>query len=325
MNTVEFNIYTTNNLGEKGLANLTKSFNEVFKKEINSDYFKTYFTSNPYGESYHSLMEHEGEIAGAITAAPYEYSYKGEKKIFAYLGGLFIKEAYRKDALAMFKMYRNLKSFLTEKNVSVMMAVPNDNAYPYFKHALKWKEVANLPYYALPVKAGNILKKNSLLNMPSAVFSKLSAAVHGVGSSLKNTTSIKLPVHILPNEPLMEMHRYNEAHKKIKTEKHCFFYRMENEDGVNTAYLIDFYNAQKIKDLKTLSAAVKYILKFEKADLILFIGTMGFSQSLLIKIPKSKEPRALHFCVEIIDKENIKEDVYEYKNWDFGLYNFDVR
>lgn len=324
MSPVEFNIYTTAQLGDK-LHLLTKSFNEVFEKDTSAAYFKTYFTSNPRGESYHSLMEHEGEVAGAITALPYEYYYNGEKKIFTYLGGLFIKEAYRKDALAMFKMYRILKSFLAEKNVSVMIAVPNDMSYPYFKHALKWKEVANLSYYALPVKAGNVLKKNSLLNVPSAVFSKLSAAVHGAGSSIKNAVSKDFPVHILPNEPLMETHRYNEVHQKIKIKDHSFFYRMENEDGVNTAYLIDFYNAEKKKDLKSLTAAVKYILNNEKVDLILFIGSLGFSQSLLIKIPKSKEPRALHFCAEIIDKENIKEDVYEYQNWDFGLYNFDVR
>ncbi len=324
MSSIEFNIYTTSQLGDK-LHLLTKSFNEVFKKNINILYFKTYYTSNPNGESYHSLMEHNGEVVGAITAIPYQYSYHGKKETFAYLGGLFIKEAYRKDALAMFKMYRNLKSFLQQKNVSVMMAVPNDLSYPYFKHALKWKEVANLPYYALPVKAGNVLKKNTLLNVPSAVFSKLSAAVHGAGSSIKNAVANNFPIHIHPNEPLMETHRFTDAHQKIKTDQYSFFYRMENEDGVNTAYLIDFYNTENKKDLKTLTTAVKHILKYENADLILFIGTLGFKQSLLIKIPKSKEPRILHFCAEIINKENIKEDVYDYQNWDFGLYNFDVR
>ncbi len=324
MSPVAFNIYTTAQLGDK-LDLLTQGFNEVFEKNIETNFFKTYYTSNPRGESYHSIMEHEGKVVGAITALPYEYAYHGEKKIFTYLGGLFIKEAYRKDALAMFKMYRNLKSFLAEKNVAVMMAVPNDKSYPYFKHALKWTEIANLPYYALPVKAGNVLKKSSLLNVPSALFSKLSAAVHGMGSSLKNTTTADFAVHILPNEPLMETHRYNNDHKKVKTQNHSFFYRMENEDGVLTAYLINFYNRENKKDLKSLTAAVKYILKAEKVDLILFIGTMGFTQSLLIKIPKSKEPRALHFCAEIINKEAIREDVYDYNKWDFGLYNFDVR
>ncbi len=324
MSPVEFNIYTTKQLGDK-LNLLAKSFNEVFEKHTTAEYFQTYFTSNPLGESYHSLMEHEGEVVGAIAALPYEYFYHGEKKIFTYLGGLFIKEAYRKDPLAMFKMYRNLKSFLAEKNVSVMMAVPNDKAYPYFKHALKWKEVANLSYYALPVKVGNVLKKSRVLNLFSALFSYLTTSVHRVGANVKNKTAKEFPIHILPNEPLMEVHRYSEAHQKIKTKRHSFFYRIENEDGVNTAYIIDFYNAQKRKDFKSLTAAINFILKREKPDLILFIGTLGFSQTLLIKIPKSKEPRILHFCAEIIDKEKMKEDVYEYKNWDFGLYNFDVR
>ena len=324
MNFVEFNTYTTIQLGDR-LHKLTKSFNEVFEKDVDATYLKKYYTSNPWGQCYHSLMESEGEVVGSITALPYEYVYNGEKKIFTYLGGLFIKEAYRNDALAMFKMYRNLKSLLQEKNVAVMMAVPNDKAFPYFKHALKWKEVANLPYYALPIKAGNVLKKSSILNAPSFIFSNITAAFHKVGVNIANPSAKEYPVHILPNEPLMEAHRYTLIHHKIKTKQYSFFYRMENEDGVNTGYLINFYNEQQRKDLKSLTAAVNHILKVEKADLILFIGTLGFKQSLLFKIPKSKEPRLLHFCVEIIDKENIKEDVYDYNNWDFGLYNFDVR
>ena len=325
MSLVEYNIYTTGDMGDARMQHLTTSFNEVFEKVIKAGYFKKYFTSNPLGESFHSLMEHNGAVVGALTATPYEYSYNGEKKIFTYLGGLFIKLAYRKDALAMFKMYKNLKSLLVEKNIALMMAVPNENSFPYFKHALKWTHVGNLPWYTLPIRYGNITGKAKFFNFASLMYLKLHLNVNNLITAVANTKDKPKDIFLLPHDPLMEEQRYTEDHKKITKKNFSAFYLTIKEKGINTAYLIDFYNAQKDRDSRSLYYAVKYISTNEQVDIILFVGTLGMKQQVLIKIPEAKEPRNLNFCLELLDKTLNKNEISQMRSWNFGLYNFDVR
>lgn len=325
MSTPKFETYTTLELGPERLQALTDSFNDVFGKNVDPAEMNRRFITSSRGESYHSIMEDNGVVAGACTAVPYVYSYNGAKKTFAYLGGLFVKEAYRKDPLAMFKLYRNLRALLVEKGVDLIMAVPNDNAFPYFKVALKWKETANLPYYVLPVRLGNIRKASKALNFFSKVFAFCSGTFNLALTAIANKTTEPAPIRILRNEPLLEQHRFTPAHGRIKAKNHSFFYRTVDEEGIRSSYLIDFYNADGMRDRRSLAKAVNYIRSNEQPDIILFIGNPGFPQLSLLKVPKRSEPRTLHFCVEILDRENIKEDVFDYGKWDFGLYNFDAR
>lgn len=312
-------------MGDGRIQHLTTSFNEVFEKFISADYFKKYFTSNPLGESFHSLMEHDGVVVGALSATPYEYSCNGDKKIGTYLGGLFIKVPYRKDPLALFKMYKNLKKFLIEKNIALMMAVPNDNSFPYFKHALKWTHVGNLPWYALPLRYGNITGKGKFFNIASLVYSKLHLIVNNLITTVANTKDKPKDIFLLPHDPLMEEQRYTEDHKKIKKKNFSAFYLTIKEKGIDTAYLIDFYNAQKERDTRSLYNAVNYIYSNERVDIILFVGTLGMKQQVLLKVPEKKEPRSLNFCIEILDNNLNTKNLSKLTSWNFGLYNFDVR
>lgn len=284
-----------------------------------------HFTLNPRGESYHSIMEHDGAVVGACTAVPYEYSYHGETKTFAYLGGLFVKTTHRKDPLAMFKLYKNIKVLLEKSGVDLVMAVPNDNAFPYFQTALKWKETAKLPYYALPVRPGSIKKSIAFLDTTFPIVAACAGALSLTMSRVVNKTAPEAKIKLTKNEPLMERHRYTAEHKKFKTKNYSFFYRTVKEQGIKTSYLIDFYNETGRRDRKSLAKAVNHIRAHESPDIILFIGEIGFFQLSLAKVPRKYEPRTLHFCVDVLDKESIAEDVFDYSIWEFGLYNFDVR
>ena len=160
MAAVEFNTYKTTELSKIQLNSLVKNFNIVFEKDFAVAHFEQQYNITVKGFSYHSLMEQDGEVVGACSAVPYEYMYNGEKKIFGLLVGLFVVKEFRKDPFALYKIYSKLKDMMTEEGVSVTMAVPNHNSYPYFKHVLKWKDIGNLAYYALPVRYGNIKKDN---------------------------------------------------------------------------------------------------------------------------------------------------------------------
>ena len=321
-----FKVCKTHELTKAQLQSLVRNFNTVFESNVPEANFIQQYINNSKGFSYHSFMEAEGEIVGYFSAIPFTYSYKTIEYQFCYLGGLFITPEYRKDALALFKMYKNAKDVLTAEGIAVLMAVPNKNSYPYFIHALKWIEVTTLPWHALPVRFGNIIKSRKYLNNASFLFAKAYNFLSIAASGLINKKEAKPEIFLLPKEPLMENHRYNAGHKKIKTKKFSAFYKVEDEEGVQTAYLIDFYNKDHERDSRSLALAVNYIISNEKADLILFIGPLRMHQLVLFKVPASKEPRPLNFCIEILDKKNIDEATASNPaSWNFGLYNFDVR
>ena len=325
MNTAKFSVVKTNDLTTSQFTSLVKSFNTVFEKNVTEQNFTRQYINNEKGYSYHSLMEVDGEIVGYFSAIPYNYSYFGVEKVFCYVGALFILPAFRNDPLAMFKLYRNAKKLMQEEGVFMAMAVPNKNAYPYFMHALKWKEISQLPYYALPVKYANITNSNKILNLFSSAFVTILLAFNSVLSNLYNSKERFSSIYLLPKEPLMEQHRYGNEHKKIKHSSFNAFYTVVQEEGVNTAYLINFYNHDNKRDSESLLQAVKFIVQNENIDLILFVGDLKMNQTVLFKVPKNKEPRAVNFCMEFLNKEDINEKAYDKSSWNFGLYNFDVR
>ena len=325
MSLIAFNVYKTNELSAAQLDSFVKNFNTVFEKDTTVSDFTKQYVNNEKGYSYHSLMETDGEVIGYISAIPFPYSYFKEEKTFCYMGSLFILPQYRKDPLAMFKLYRSIKQMLKEEGISLLLSVPNKNSHPYFIHALKWKQVVTLPYYALPIKYGTISGRNKGLNVLSYGFTQTQLFFSSFFTIFLNSKEKDSDIFLIPKEPLAEQQRYNEAHVKIKTKKFNAFYRVEKEEGIKTAYLIDFYNNDHVRDSRSLTEAVRYIVRNANPDLVLFIGELKMTQSVFFRIPKSKEPRPLNFCLEILDEKNIDEKAYIASSWNFGLYNFDVR
>jgi hypothetical protein len=95
-----------------------------------------------------------------------------------------------------------------------------------------------------------------------------------------------------------------------------------------TFYLIDFYNIEnKIKDSRSLYKVIKYLLYKEIVDIIIFVGKLSFSQFLLFRVPLKYKPKKLYFIADILipDLYERKLEIYNILNWDFGLFNYDVR
>ena len=137
-----------------------------------------------------------------------------------------------------------------------------------------------------------------------------------------------MPIKIYRSNSIIEKQRYTANHKIIKNSKSFFAYRVVFEEGLNACYLIDFYNSKNHKkDTQSLRKAIKYILQNEQTDIIIFVGKLNFSQLLLFKVPYKFEPKHLYFTADILIPEKISntEFIYNIKNWDFGLFNYDVR
>ncbi|MBK8852980.1 MAG: GNAT family N-acetyltransferase [Saprospiraceae bacterium] len=317
--------YKTNDISESLFESFVKNFNFVFDRELESDNFKKKYLSSYVGHSYHSFLIKDDQVVGACNFIPYEYTYGGEKLKLVLAVGVYIHPDHRSDPLSLLKMYNVAKKNLALEGFEGVIAVPNDVAYQYWKSLVKWQDIGDIPYYILPldvsklfgykcsVKKLNILGANTLLTFNRII------------TRLRNFSDESTVIKIVRSDQLLN-HRYIGDYKSILIGNSYTNYRIINENGVNTCYLIDFHNNKNIRDLVSLVDSLSYIIKNEKVDAIIYAGRMNFTQFCMIKVPKSKEPKRLPLCIGFINPNILSGiDVLNINKWDFGLFNFDIR
>ena len=280
------------------------------------------------GFSYHALCYDENNLVGFISAIPYRYQYKSEEILVGLTCDIVIKAECRNDFTLFAKLYNKLKEICLQHGIVCFLGVANQNAYTYSIRILRCKELMTLPYWILPVKAGNILKKKGapLINMFSLLWCYLSLYTNHVVSSLCNTKKQETICKIIEDDiflqsRLSESNYVNVADKNIR-----FTYRITEDEGVKCAYVLRFVENEE-RSYKSLCRAVKYILQKESVDMVMFNGTLNLKQGLLIKTPQKFEPRKIHLTVNFLTKEYEKQyaEIMEPNGIDFTLLNLDVR
>lgn len=322
---VEYKSYITKEISDDKFNSFLLNFNESFDLDFPLSFFFQQYSKSFLGFSFHSFMEDDDNIVGACSAVPYQYNYDGRLKTFCLLVGLFVSPSYRKDPYALHKIYNNLKKLMISYDISLALAVPNNNSYLYFKRILKWQDIGKLTYYALPVRIGNIKSKPSLLNLLSWLASKMISKIGVFYSYINYSREGISKIHLIRNLTQIETHRYYNYHTKVTESDFSMIYRISTDNGISTVYIIDFYNTTGARDNRSFAKSIDYLLKYESMDLIIFVGTLDFKQSSMIKVPVKYQPRELTFNCEILDSEIKKEKVLDLDNWNFGLLNFDAR
>lgn len=321
---MEIRFLDTKGISEAEWASYCEAFNQIFERDYTFNYFWQKYQVTIDGCSYHSLLLHETKIVGACTVIPYLYIIEGQTFRVGLVVDVFILNEYRDDPYSLFKMYKLLKNELVAKNIAFTVAVPNDIAYPFWKNIVKWKDVGLLSYYTLPVKMGNVLGKHkNILN----ALNRFGIALWFPFTGIFNFKEKDSVISIDRSFKQLEEHRYTTDHQIKKSGSAFFSYRIMNEKGVITCYLIDFFNTDtRKKDTYSLRKAISAIIKNPEVDLIVFVGQLRMFQSLLLKVPYSKEPKHLYFMADVLMPQTVNAAVVmDINNWDFGLYNFDVR
>lgn len=322
---MEILVKTSSRLTQPEWVSYVFGFNEVFNKVETVEDFKHKYLNTIDNNSYHSLLYDGIEIVGGCTVIPYHYNINGSIERVGLAVDVFIRNQFRTDIFALFRMYKNLKEVLINQGVVLVIAVPNEVSYPYWKKIVKWKDIGLLNYYALPVKAGNVLKKAKYpMNFLSYYCSMLMLII----TYFTNFKERILPIRIDRSNSILEKQRYTRVHTIIKDSISFFSYRILNEKGLNACYLIDFYNmSSSKKDSISLYKAIKHILKREQVDIIIFVGKLNFFQFLLPKVPYKSEPKHLNFTADVLIPEKISDPkiLFNINSWDFGLFNYDVR
>jgi len=326
---MEIRIAETTQLSEKEWASYVEHFNAVFKQHFDKDHFKHKYLTTIDGTSYHALLIENAEVVGCCSVIPHVYVFGTEKIKIGLAVDVFIHEDFRSDPYALYRMYKELCLYIKAQGLALVIAVPNDVAYPYWKNIVKWRDIGFIPYYAIPLRIANVLKSDkTILNFASRAFFVFLTYVSKVASWFWNPAEQNQPIRIDRSNAIVEKQRYTQEHHRVLEQDTFFSYRIVNEGDVVTAYLIDFYNVHRRKrDARSLHNAVHFIAQKNKIDIIVFVGKLTFPQFYLIKVPFSKEAKHLYFMADIIIPHELfkKEFICSYSNWDFGLFNYDVR
>ena len=323
---MEIKVCLTSEWNDKTWDNYCTSFNNVFKKDLKVSDFKQKYTTVADGHSYHAILYNDDlDIVGSCTVVPFIYKKCTELIKIGQAVDVFILEAYRTDPLMLRRMYVKLKKCLIMNNIVAVMAVPNATIHSYWKNVVKWKDVGNLRYWVLPIRLGNILKKPKILNLFSFFLVNIWVLFNKFLSLIINKKEKKSLYELRVDDTFIN-NRYTKNHQKVIFRDITFYYRIYNEEGIQTAYLIDAIEGNRTS-FKALIKASNYIIKNTNADLILYVGSLKLFQTLFLKVPKKFEPKELPLTCDILDKINMNtySDMLEIKNWNFGLMNYDVR
>lgn len=325
MNNTKIKTFNTDQICNDLWNSYLNNFNLVFKKKFDLKHFQNKYNSHKKN-SYHSfLIANETDVVGAVSIIPMEYNIGGVIRNVGLVVDLFVLSEYRNDSLVILKLYLELKKVIKKSEISIIVAVPNINSIGYFTNILKFKNIGNLNYWILPLNVGNIkFNKNKLINFLSNLISQINLALNYPLSILVNSSRNKFKISLDLNSNFIK-NRFTGPYKIFNKNNYQIYYRIDIEDGVKVAYLIHFKYRNKTNYI-SLWYAVNFIKKNEEIDIILYVGPLPFFQFLLCKVPKFLEPKKLPFVYENLNFESDQIDIIDdFKNWDFGLINYDVR
>lgn len=311
----------TYELSEKEWVEFTAAFNFIFKKHFTSDHFKTKYFGSSLGYSVHGILFHNNKIVGMFTAIPRQYIFKEQEVTIALGCDAFILKEHRKDEYFLKQMADVVTSSLKNEGASHFISIPNKTAYPYWKYYGEWKDIGKLDYYVIPLRVSKLLGKYKFADFFSFPFYQSIIACAASCSILSNKYVDK--TIRLKRDPKYFAQRYNSEYKIMNIpDQASFVYRIYNEDGIRTAYLIDCYPLSRTN----IAIALKQIIKETKGniDVILFVGKIDNPPFFFIKVPEKREPRIQPF-IGLSLNHSFDNDFFSIDSWEVSLANFDNR
>jgi hypothetical protein len=311
----------SNELTENEWIEIQKSFNLVFEKDFNLNYFKNKYTLNPLGFSCHGILYCDKEIVGCFTVIPRDYSFFGKNELIGLGCDAYIIKKHRIDEFFLKEMADSVLSRISEFNVNKFISLPNPNAYRYWKILGKWKDIGVLDYYVFPVNIVKLVFKKSILRYLSFSFSYVISFLFKL-FYFRSTSIVESEIDIDFNDKAKKERFILESYYYLKLNNNDWAcYRVYEEDGVKVAYIIYINILSKRNIALTLFKLVSQLGL--EIDMVLYIGNLKNKPLNLIKVPTSKQPRKMNFIgLSINDNGNA---FFNLNNWEISLVNFDNR
>jgi len=323
---MEVRVYKTYEVPEELWEPIAQGFVESFDRQATADDLRHSFcTRNVLGYGYHAVaIADNGEVAGYNVFSPTIYK-NGLKVIVS--GSTYVRPKYRKEAFLFMKMVNALRAEVIKDGFQVEVGVPNHNSRKFAAKVLGLKYVADLDYYMLPLTMSKCLKKSALRPLDPIV--RLCVKGHIWAQSLFATIfngKEKQAKYELVTDATSREARFPKKYQHISEGDFDSYYCMIDEDGIRTAYIMDFRQGE-LRTSKGLNYTVRQTIRREHPDAILFVGFLRLTQWSLLKVPYKFIPKHLPFTYCVLDKENKEQfaDMDDARNWNFSLMNFDVR
>jgi hypothetical protein len=296
-------------------------FAQVFGRDMSLDQFQRKYLCTPLGYSYHGFMLVDGKVVGACNFIPYVYNCFGVQRLLALSVDTMISKEYRGGPFNLLNMVNQVYQGIKRDSIGFVFGFPNENAYEYTKRVLKWTDIAELDFYALPINIGAIQSKLKWAN----IFSRLGAGgfVRLSGSRGRDCCGFGIEKVC---DKRFEQHRYHHEHRVIDltvSGGKCIYRYYNEKNDVRTVYIIDvipFTSACFLEAVRVIHAVVS-----KHTDLILYVGRLPFGRTGLVRVPPSKRPRRIMMCGKVLDRQLIDERVLQISNWNVNISNFDVR
>ena len=322
-------VYKTFEISDGLWQQIADGFNECFEGHHETiDSLKNgYCVRNQWGYGYHAIdFDNETkEIRGFNTYTP--SLYKDNVKILV-SGSTFVKEKYRKDIFVYFDMAKALKKQGQEEGFVMSLGIPNQNSFQYSLKFLRASYIGNLDYYILPRNFSRCIRKPSIsfFDCFSRVLSSCHVNLQLLTAKVFNSEEKDVKYSMVIDEEFYRARFGMPCYQKYVEGSFCAYFRLFDEAGINTAYLMDFReNGKRTK--YALAKAVNIIIKRSHPDAILFVGFLRLKQNVLVKVPPKFVPKPLPLTCSILDKCDKEKfsDMVDVNNWNFSLMNFDVR
>lgn len=323
---MEIRVYKTYEIPDDLWNKIAAGFQESFGIPTSADQMKRAFcVRNKLGYGYHVVaMNEDGELAGYNVFSP--TFYKNDLKVVVG-GSTYVRKKFRTNEFLFMQMVRALRKEVVKDGYEIEVGVPNHNSRRFAEKILGLKYVCDLDYYMLPLRLSKCIRKPVLAFMDPfiRILILIHLLLHQFILLFFNSKERETKYELLSDKSARES-RFKGPYGFYQDGTIEFHYRMVNEDGIKTAYLMDFREREK-RTLKSLFYSVRHIWRKEHPDAILFVGLLRLTQMILFRVPKRFVPKQLPFTCCVLDKKNKDKyaDLYEKKNWNFSLMNFDVR
>ena len=307
-------------LSDNEIRAIYRLFEEVFGLKRDVSTFREEYSNTPLGHSYHSmLLDDENEIVGFHSCMPFYYR-KDDERFMAALGiDSMVKKEYR-DYFNFHDMIVACQKRLKEDGCVLRIGFPNDNSYPILKKGLRHKDIGRLTTYCVIRNIGGVKPSLKLLNPVSRLFGRMLYLVSflSVGTKVYHYKYHK-------DRESFDVVRYKwfgGNYQQVETDGEHFVYKIINYKGVDTAFLLDVWPLSRT----FFERAVRYIYRKERKriDMILYVGSLPFTPWSLLTVPHRYEPKHFNFTCNPLRNDFFDDSVYDIRNWEVNLSNYDL-
>ena len=294
-------------------------FGRTFPKTLSGEGFERKYACTPLGYSHHGLMFAEGHLAGAYNLIPYLYNCFGARRLFGLSVDTMVAQEHRGGPFNLTRMAALACEGARRDHISFVFGFPNDHAYPFTRRVLKWSDLGELDFYALPIHIGALKPKLRWANVVSRLGAGGFVRLPQLGQGRRPDFAIEK----IPHERFEE-HRYGPEHRAIDVGNggRCVYRTCVESDDVRTTYIIDvtpLMEACFARGVRAVYAAAK------DTDLLLYVGRLPFRPAGLLKVSPSRRPCRIRMCGKILDHQLISDCIFNIANWNVNISNFDVR